>query len=98
MRLLSIRFTKIELKTLHLVGREMLEENLFWPYSVWPPSSKEGATAGAAQRHLGEGVGEYEAPVCQTVQVRSQHLGGTEVPAASQDANVRSEESKLLSQ
>ena len=70
------------------------------PYSVWPPPRHEGAAAGAAQCHLGEGVGEDETLVRQTVQVRGQHPGGTEVPAASQDTNIRSMVSiiKLMSQ
>ena len=61
------------------------------PDRVRPPARHEGAPAGAAQRHLGEGVGEDEAPGGEAVQVRSDHLRGTQVSRAIKDTNVGSE-------
>ena len=64
------------------------------PDGVRPPPRHEGAPAGAAQSHLGEGVGEDEAPGGEAVEVGSDHLRGTEVPRVLHDTNVRSEVNK----
>ena len=61
------------------------------PDGVRPPSRHEGAPAGTTESHLGEGVGQNEAPGGQAVQVGRHHRGRTEVTTLTQRTNVRSD-------
>ena len=61
------------------------------PGGVGSPAREEGGSTGSTERHLGVGVGQHQAPASQLVQAGSQHLGGTEVVALTQNTNVRSD-------
>ena len=67
------------------------------PDGVGPPACEEGAPAGPAERHLGEGLGQHQAPGGQPVQVGGHHRGGTEVAALPQSSNVVSYKSQCWS-
>ena len=66
------------------------------PDGVGPPACQERAAAGTTESHLGEGVGEDQAPGGQTVQVWGHHGGRTEVTALTQCTNVRSDNCQCL--